>query len=47
MIVIGKSVKEMLLAVARSGLSIPEIAAKVGIATANVPRRIKRLQERG
>jgi DNA-binding Lrp family transcriptional regulator len=32
---------------ARSGLSIPEIAAKVGMATPTVNKRIKRLQEWG
>jgi hypothetical protein len=31
----------------KSGLSIPEIAAKVGIAVSSVHRRIKRLQGRG
>jgi DNA-directed RNA polymerase specialized sigma24 family protein len=35
------------LTLARSGLSIPEIAAKVGMATPTVHKRIKRLQERG
>jgi hypothetical protein len=42
-----KVTDEELLAVARLGLSIPEIAAKVGIATQNAHIRIKRLQERG
>lgn len=36
-----------LLSLARAGLSIPEIAAKVGIATQNVHKRIKQLTGRG
>ena len=35
------------LTLARSGLSIPEIATKVGMAIPTVHKRIKRLQERG
>jgi hypothetical protein len=35
------------LALAKSGLSVPEIAAKVGVGISSVHRRIKRLQERG
>src|SRR5262249_22299512 len=42
-----KVTDEELLAVARSGLSIPEIAAKLGMGMQNAHRRIKRLQERG
>jgi hypothetical protein len=38
-----KVTDDELLALARSGLSVPEIAAKVGIVIANVHRRIKRL----
>jgi biotin operon repressor len=37
---------EKILALAQSGLSIPEIAAKVGIATNNVWKRIKHLSRR-
>jgi ROS/MUCR transcriptional regulator protein/Winged helix-turn-helix DNA-binding len=40
-----KVTDDELLALARSGLSIPEIAARVGIVVANVHRRIKRLTE--
>jgi hypothetical protein len=35
-----------ILALVREGLSLPEIAAKVGISTPNAHRRIKRLTER-
>ena len=38
-----KVTDEELLAVARAGLSIPEIATKLGIATQNAQRRIKQL----
>jgi ROS/MUCR transcriptional regulator protein len=41
-----KVTDEKLLALARSGLSIPEIAAKVGIATQNVHKRIKQVTGR-
>lgn len=37
---------EKILALAQSGLSIPEIAGKVGIATNNVWKRIKHLSKR-
>ena len=40
-----KVTDDELLAVARSGLSIPEIATKLGIATQNAHRRINRLIE--
>jgi ROS/MUCR transcriptional regulator protein/Winged helix-turn-helix DNA-binding len=40
-----KVTDDELLAAARLGLSIPEIAAKVGIAVTNVHKRIKRLME--
>jgi len=40
-----KVTDEELLAVARAGLSIPEIATKLGIATQNAHRRINRLIE--
>jgi DNA-directed RNA polymerase specialized sigma24 family protein len=42
-----KVTDDELLTLARSGLSIPEIAVKVGMATPTVHKRIKRLQERG
>jgi DNA-binding NarL/FixJ family response regulator len=42
-----KVTDDEILTLARSGLSIPEIAAKVGMATPTVHKRIKRLQERG
>ena len=42
-----KVTDKQLLSLARAGLSIPEIAAKVGIAIQNVHKRIKQLQERG
>ena len=41
-----KVTDDELLTLARSGLSIPEIAAKLGMGTANAHRRIKRLTER-
>src|SRR5262245_31419651 len=41
-----KVTDEELLAVARSGLSIPEIAAKLGISVQTAHRRMKRLTER-
>jgi DNA-binding CsgD family transcriptional regulator len=41
-----KVTDDEVLTLARSGLSIPEIAAKVGMATPTVHKRIKRLQER-
>jgi hypothetical protein len=42
-----KVTDDELLNLARSGLSIPEIAAKLGMGMANAHRRIKRLTERG
>ena len=42
-----KVTNDQLLALARSGLSIPEIAARLGMGMANAHRRIKRLTERG
>jgi transposase len=42
-----KVTNEKLLAAARSGLSIPEIAAKLGVSVQTAHRRIKRLTERG
>jgi ROS/MUCR transcriptional regulator protein len=42
-----KVTDDELLALARSGLSIPEIAAKLGMGMANAHSRIKRLTERG
>ena len=41
-----KVTDDELLTLARSGLSIPEIAAKLGMGMANAHRRIKRLTER-
>jgi len=42
-----KVTEDELLTLARSGLSIPEIAARLGMGMANAHRRIKRLTERG
>jgi transposase-like protein len=42
-----KVTNDELLTLARSGLSIPEIAARLRMGTANAHRRIKRLTERG
>jgi len=42
-----KVTDDEVLALAKSGLSVPEIAAKVGVGISSVHRRIKRLQERG
>jgi DNA-directed RNA polymerase specialized sigma24 family protein len=42
-----KATDHEILAFAKSGLSIPEIAAKVGISVPTAHRRIKRLTERG
>jgi ROS/MUCR transcriptional regulator protein len=42
-----KVTDDELLTLARSGLSIPEIAARLGMGMANAHRRIKRLTERG
>src|SRR5262249_41311282 len=42
-----KVTNDELLALARSGLSIPEIAARLGMSMPNAHRRIKRLTERG
>jgi ROS/MUCR transcriptional regulator protein len=42
-----KATDDELLNLARLGLSIPEIAAKLGMGMANAHRRIKRLTERG
>jgi DNA-binding NarL/FixJ family response regulator len=41
-----KATDHEVLALARSGLSIPEIAARLGMSTASAHRRIKRLMER-
>jgi len=41
-----KVTDDEVLALAKSGLSVPEIAAKVGVGISSVHRRIKRLQER-
>jgi hypothetical protein len=42
-----KVTDDELLALARSGLSIPEIAARLGMGMANAHKRINRLTERG
>src|SRR5262245_66152201 len=42
-----KVTDDEVLALAKSGLSVPEIAAKVGVGISSVHRRVKRLQERG
>ena len=42
-----KVTDDEVLALAKSGLSVPEIAVKVGVRISSVHRRIKRLQERG
>src|SRR5262249_40605250 len=42
-----KVTNDEVLALAKSGFSVPEIAARVGIGISSVHRRIKRLQERG
>jgi MarR family len=42
-----KVTDDELLALAQSGLSIPEIAARLGLATQNAHKRIKRLTEQG
>src|SRR5215510_9621305 len=41
-----KVTDDEVLALAKSGLSVPEIAAKVGVGISSVHRRVKRLQER-
>src|SRR5262245_26042585 len=42
-----KVTDDEVLALAKPGLSVPEIDAKVGVGISSVHRRIKRLQERG